>query len=266
MSNFIELIAPAVCALAPQYGIKVASPIIAQAICESGWGETTLASQYHNYFGMKAGSDWKGRRVNMATMEEYTVGTLTQINDDFRAFDSVEEGVRAYFEFIQYPRYSNLKGVTDPYQYLVNIKNDGYATASNYVSVLWQIIQENNLTEWDKQVGKITPATPAQNTAEKPQNERRVVFCEGKPQSFDTAIYGDYNVVCDILNVRHEAGLKSKIMISIFDGTAVMCNGFYTEADGMKWYMIQFYGLDGTVYCGFASAGEGGVRYLERNE
>ena len=45
------------------YGILVYSPVIAQAVLESGWGESRLASQYHNYFGLKCGIRWPGETV-----------------------------------------------------------------------------------------------------------------------------------------------------------------------------------------------------------
>ena len=60
-------------------------------------------------------------------MEEYTPGTLTQIKDNFRVYDNMEEGVKGYFEFIQLSRYLNLRGITDPETYLKTIKADGYA-------------------------------------------------------------------------------------------------------------------------------------------
>ena len=67
--KFISDIAEAVLKYAPQYGICVASPAITQAILESGWGESKLAAVYHNYFGMKCGTKWNGKIVNMTTKE-----------------------------------------------------------------------------------------------------------------------------------------------------------------------------------------------------
>ena len=116
--EFIEAVAKGVKKYAPAYGIKVHSPIIAQAILESGWGESKLAATYHNYFGLKCGTKWKGKSVNLNTMEEYTPGTLTKISDNFRVFDSMDEGIKGYFEFIQLARYQNLKGITDPRKYI----------------------------------------------------------------------------------------------------------------------------------------------------
>ena len=148
-SEFIEQIATYVKKYAYLYGIEVHSPIIAQAILESGWGKSSLASKYHNYFGLKCGGAWKGKSVNMATQEEYTVGVMTDIRDNFRVFDSMEDGVKGYFDFINYSRYANLKGVKDPEEYCRRIKADGYATSSRYVDSLLRVIRENNLTRFD---------------------------------------------------------------------------------------------------------------------
>ena len=147
--TFIENIAAAARKHAANYGIAVISPIIAQAINESGWGKSTLAAKYHNYFGMKCGSAWKGKSVNMSTCEEYEVGVLTQIKDNFRVYDSLEEGVKGYFDFISASRYANLKGVTDPKTYIKNIKADGYATSSQYVKNLLNLVSAYNLTQYD---------------------------------------------------------------------------------------------------------------------
>jgi len=152
--EFVINIANYVRKYAPQYGIKVYSPIIAQAIHESGWGESKLAAKYHNYFGLKCGTAWKGKSVNMKTQEEYSAGTMTTISANFRVYDSMEQGVKGYFEFIQLPRYSNLKGVTSPRKYLENIIADGYATGKQYVDHVMNLINLYNLTQFDAPVSQ----------------------------------------------------------------------------------------------------------------
>ena len=147
--EFIEKIAKCVKKYAYVYGIEVHSPIIAQAILESGWGKSKLASRYHNYFGLKCGSAWKGKSVNMATKEEYKVGTLTNIRDNFRVYDSMDAGVKGYFDFINTKRYANLKGVRSPKEYVKRIKADGYATCSRYVDNIMRVIRDYNLTRFD---------------------------------------------------------------------------------------------------------------------
>jgi len=144
---FIEKIAAAVKKYAPEYGIKVYSPIIAQAILESAWGGSKLAA-YHNYFGLKAGKGYKGKTVDFKTKEEVNGKTVT-ITDTFRAFDTLEDGVKGYFDFINTARYKSLKGITDPKKYLEAIKAAGYATASNYVASVYSVIEKNDLTQYD---------------------------------------------------------------------------------------------------------------------
>lgn len=151
--EFIDQIAVYVKKYAAIFGICVHSPIIAQAILESGWGKSKLAATYHNYFGLKCGTKWTGKSVNMNTQEEYEPGTLTTIADNFRVFDSMEEGVKGYFEFIQLSRYQNLKGITDPKIYLETIRADGYATSSTYVQNNMNLIEQYELTKYDKKGG-----------------------------------------------------------------------------------------------------------------
>lgn len=146
---FINQIAPIIQRLAQKNGYKVASPIIAQACIESNWGLSSLGKRYHNYFGMKCGSNWRGKSVNLSTKEEYTVGQLTNIKANFRAYDSMEEGVQGYFDFIGTKRYANLKLATSAQQYLEYIKNDGYATSSTYVNTNMNVVRKWSLTEWD---------------------------------------------------------------------------------------------------------------------
>lgn len=149
IENFIKQIAPLIQKYAKQYGYKVSSPIIAQACLESAYGTSSLAYKYHNYFGLKCGSYWIGKSVNLSTKEEYTTGTLTTIRDNFRVFDNMEDGVKGYFDFISMTRYKNLKTATTPKQYLEYIKADGYATSSTYVANNMALVDKYNLTKYD---------------------------------------------------------------------------------------------------------------------
>lgn len=147
--EFIATIAPMIQDEAKARGYHVCSPIIAQACLESNYGTSSLGYRWHNYFGMKCGSAWKGKSINLATKEEYTPGTLTSIRDNFRAYDSMEEGVSGYFDFINTKRYSNLKTATSPREYLELIKNDGYATSSAYVNSNMNVISRYDLERYD---------------------------------------------------------------------------------------------------------------------
>ena len=52
-SDFVKTVATYIKKYAPVYGIEVVSPIIAQAVLESGYGTSELAVNAHNYFGLK---------------------------------------------------------------------------------------------------------------------------------------------------------------------------------------------------------------------
>ena len=149
VASFINQIAPLIQNEAVKRGYKVASPIIAQACIESAFGTSGLAKTYHNYFGLKCGSAWKGKSVNLKTKEEYTVGTLTTIRDNFRVYDNMLSGVSGYFDFISTKRYSNLKDAPTPQIYLELIKKDGYCTSSTYVQTCMNCINKYNLTQFD---------------------------------------------------------------------------------------------------------------------
>ena len=199
---FIEQIGAIISRQAKERGYMVASPIIAQALCESRYGESMLGYRYHNYFGMKCGSSWKGQSVNLKTKEEYTKGNLTTIRDNFRVYPSMEEGVKGYFDFISSKRYQNLKSAKTPREYLELIKKDGYATSSTYVSTNLSFISRHNLTRFDE--GILVPDAPKQQV--KSNEEIALEILDGKwgngaerKERLERAGY-DYKAVQQIVN------------------------------------------------------------------
>lgn len=146
--EFIARIAPLIQEEAKARGYKVCSPIIAQACIESAYDTSLLAYKFHNYFGMKCGSAWKGKSVNMKTKEEVN-STLISIRDNFRVYPDMITGVKGYFDFISTKRYENLKTAETPEEYLKRIKADGYATSSTYVNTNMNCIKKFDLEKWD---------------------------------------------------------------------------------------------------------------------
>lgn len=150
--GFIEQITPYIQKYAPQYGIKVCSPIIAQAILESASGTSELARNAHNYFGLKYRT---GRCPTSCGIyykhgsEQNPDGSYTTSAMQWMKFSNMENGVRGYFDFINISNYANLKGVSNPGTYLENIKKDGYATSLKYVENLMNVITKYNLTKYD---------------------------------------------------------------------------------------------------------------------
>lgn len=150
--NFISLMYANCVRYADDYGISQSCipAIVGQAIVESNWGKSILSSKYFNYFGLKCGSSWTGKSVNLKTKEEYKAGQLTTIKDNFRVYSSIGLGIKGYFEFIKIKRYSNLKTATNSRQYLEYIKADGYATSSKYVNTVMKVV-DTYVLPWLKQ-------------------------------------------------------------------------------------------------------------------
>jgi lysozyme len=124
---------------------------VSQAILESGWGQSTLASKYHNLFGIKADSSWTGEYVTMSTTEESSSGYYYTVNAKFRKYDSYSDSIIDHDKFlIDNSRYSNLIGQTNAKTVTSLISKDGYATDSSYSSKLMSIINSYGLTAWDQ--------------------------------------------------------------------------------------------------------------------
>ena len=147
--EFIDMISKYIRPIAKEKGYPFVSAIVAQACLESNFGRSNLSTRYNNFFGMKCGNSWKGKSVNMRTREEYVKGTMTNIKDNFRAYDSIEEGIKGYFVFISTKRYANLKDATSPNDFFTLLKADGWATDYLYVSKLNSIYETFHLYELD---------------------------------------------------------------------------------------------------------------------
>ena len=139
---------------APKYDIKVYSPILGQMLLESAKGTSELAVNANNYFGLK----YKQGRCPTAIgiyhkvgSEQNADGTYTSSAMQWCKFKNLEDCIIGYFDFINISRYSNLKGITDPKEYLEKIKADGYATSIKYVENVYNVIQSYNLTQYDPQ-------------------------------------------------------------------------------------------------------------------
>jgi len=154
---------------------------IAQAILESGWGRSGLTQKGNALYGIKATSNWKGKRMVCRTFE--IINNERQDGPDcFRAYDTPFQSIEDYADFLQLSRYAKLKTTKDPYTYCVYLKQAGYATATDYVESLMGIIRDNNLTKYD--VAAVT------QTATKPKTTTQVVV-PAKPVKQYTIKKGD---------------------------------------------------------------------------
>ena len=135
-----------------------ASVTLAQAILESGWGDNHMGDAC-NYFGIKAQPGQPS--VTMPT-REVEGGQSVHVNAAFRRFASVEECFAAHGHFLRdNSRYAKAFQATDGESFARAIAAAGYATDPNYADLLVQIMQENNLTQYDTGAKPAKPAGPA---------------------------------------------------------------------------------------------------------
>ena len=135
------------------YGQKwiLPSVCIAQAALETGWGTSDMMVKANAYFGIKAGTSWKGKVYSSKTKECYDGAILTTITDLFRAYDSMEESVADYFELLtSMERYALACNQEDSKTCIQAIWDGGYATEPDYVQQVMAIINQYNLTQYDQ--------------------------------------------------------------------------------------------------------------------
>ena len=133
---------------------------ISQAILESDWGRSGLAVQGNNLFGVKG--SYKGNSVTMKT-KEYIDGKWITVDAAFAKYPdqatSVEEH-GAFFGSTNWRRenYKHVFGETD-YKKAVRAiltpkAGSGYATDPDYDTKIINIIEQYNLTQYDKGINQ----------------------------------------------------------------------------------------------------------------
>lgn len=147
---FIKAIAPEAQAMQRQYKVK-ASITMAQAILESNWGTSGLATQYHNLFGIKG----EGPDSKELTTKEYTNGKWVVIRGRFKVYDSWSDSIKDHTQLMmngtQYKK-DNYQNVVDAKTYeeaAKALQKDNYATDPDYANKLINVIKTYNLDKYD---------------------------------------------------------------------------------------------------------------------
>ena len=119
-----------------------ASITLAQALLESGAGQSELASKSNNHFGIKC-HDWAGRKVYHDD---------DQRDDCFRVYKSVRDSYEDHSIFLSsHKRYAGLFRLspTDYVGWARGLKAAGYATDRSYADKLINIIESYSLDRLD---------------------------------------------------------------------------------------------------------------------
>jgi len=123
-----------------------ASIKMAQACLESGDGNSTMARESNNHFGIKCKGNWIGGKSFHDDDEK---------NECFRKYDRVEDSYIDHTNFLMsQQRYNSLFQLssTDYTAWAKGLKKAGYATDPAYDRKVIEIIEENKLWQLDRKI------------------------------------------------------------------------------------------------------------------
>lgn len=142
--TFINLIKEGAIQGLKQYKI-FASVTIAQAVLESGWGQFARGN---NLFGIKWSEGCGYPSQNLPTKEVIN-GVFQNVNALFRAYSNYAASILDHAKLLTTSRYVAVVNAKDYKEACQALQNCGYATDPNYAKLLIQIIEQNNLQQYD---------------------------------------------------------------------------------------------------------------------
>lgn len=141
ISNYLKKYAPIAVYEMQHSGIP-ASIKLSQSILESYYGNSILAKEANNHFGIKCGKYWIGDIIEHDDDEK---------NECFRKYDSAWESFIDHSKFLKKPRYSKLFLLCkhDYKSWAKGLKDSGYATSEDYDKRLVYNIEQYQLWRFD---------------------------------------------------------------------------------------------------------------------
>lgn len=144
VNEYVKRFAPVAVEEMKKYNIP-ASITLAQGLLESNVGQSRLATENNNHFGIKCFSkNCKSGHCTNHTDDSH--------KDFFRKYDSVWESYRAHSLFLQRKRYRHLLKLprTDYKSWAKGLSKAGYATDKRYPEKIIGIIENLKLHRFDK--------------------------------------------------------------------------------------------------------------------
>ena len=162
-----------------------ASITLAQALIESSAGQSRLAREAHNHFGIKVGSSWTGPYMVMAD---------DRPDDRFRKYKTDDESYEDHSRFLRnnqrYRPLFELK-ITDYKGWAHGLKRCGYATNPRYGEILVDLVERYNLQQFDtKSGGRHHTAATSSTDVESDFFARHIVYRVNKTYMI-MAVSGD---------------------------------------------------------------------------
>ncbi|HYZ56110.1 MAG TPA: glycoside hydrolase family 73 protein [Streptosporangiaceae bacterium] len=142
---FIDQVAPGAIATQRKYGVP-AAVTIAQAIDESGWGQSELATKDNNLFGIKgtgpAGSD-------LQPTQEYQNGQWVTTTASFRVYRNVTESIEDHGRLLAGTYYRRAMADRQSPNAFATALTGVYATDPGYGANLIALMRQYNLYRYD---------------------------------------------------------------------------------------------------------------------
>jgi len=202
------------------YGIP-ASIKLAQAILESGNGNSYLARSANNHFGIKCGGVWTGKSVTKDDDNR---------NDCFRVYQKAEESFRDHSQFLLRKRYEKLFTLAkDDYKgWARGLKDAGYATNPRYPQLLIDLIERYNLQQYDRQEAPTQVIARAHQVEEIIEEKQEMIADEPIAQEVQEIKQPVAMVIHEVKATETLAGIAKKYNIAIADIKAL--NGLSSES------------------------------------
>lgn len=128
-----------------------ASVIIAQGMLESGFGQSELAQNSNNHFGIKCAKDWSGETYYKQTREYRNGRTLTE-RHCFRSYEDAKDSYKDHSVHLKsvsnYDDLFEAKNLDYTF-WAKGLYNAGYATDPAYATKLINLIEQYDLARHD---------------------------------------------------------------------------------------------------------------------
>lgn len=188
-----------------KHGIP-ASITLAQGLLESSAGQSRLAREANNHFGIKCGGNWNGKTIKHKAERG---------NECFRKYKNVEDSYEDHSKFLKRKRYESLfKLKIDDYKnWAVGLRKCGYATDPKYPDKLISIIERYELYRFDTKKSK---------KHDKNNHDDRIIFSAGSATGHAINKIGKLQFITTkdgdtYESIAHEFNIKKKKLLSFND-------------------------------------------------
>lgn len=207
-----------------------ASITLAQGMLESNYGNSRLATEGNNHFGIKCHKDWDGKKIYE---DDETEGEC------FRKYKNVRDSFEDHSLFLKRTRYESLfKLNTDDYKgWAKGLKECGYATNPKYPQQLIKIIEEHNLTRFDQEGMKLIKqnSVPTKSNDKKKKDKKNTATAA---PPFPSDSEKDFNDV--LVSARYDVKLSDNRIKYVLAKAGDTPLGIATDMEMMLWQIEKY--------------------------